>query len=235
MIFNIGIGKIFNLLLIIIFTSFASCQETNDLIAKTNCQILPIHDSLNNDSGIVRFLDKLKKITRDKDFSYLCEMLDSKIAVSYSEALYGKKEFIENWKDSINQVQLWNIFNRIIDLGGGFTEYYSKKSYVLPYMQIDEFYNNIDIEFENLAVVTSSKTYLYDEALHTVIDTLDYEITEILEGYQTPNFTKVKILCNKKIGWISNENIYKCSDYSLILGKEEGNEGNWKIIVFAKD
>ena len=241
MIFRTGNSNTYSgygvLILIFICTSFCSCQEfmeSNNVSKKEviadNCHISPNSNSLDNSLGLVTFLDELKQIVHTNDFNRLCELLDSKVTVSYGEALYGKNEFIKYWKDGDNQEQLWNTLNRILALGGDLSEYESEEAYILPYTQTDRFYDGITVDWFSLATVVSSQAYLYDETLQRTVDTLNYDIVEIVDQ-SNPKFTRIKTVCNDKNGWILNEDIYVCTDYSLVLARDKNEE--WRIKVFS--
>lgn len=237
MLLRIEVCKVF--LLLLICSSFASCQDMqkpkNDIeiiSSEVGCKIRPNKDSLTYPVGMNNFISELNKIVAAKDFKKLLEKVDPKVTVSYGEAIYGKDEFEIYWRDIKEQELLWEILSRILILGGDVDQYQNEESFVFPYLQIDRFYEGVSIDWFNLGVITKSAVNLVDSSQQKIIDTLNFDIIEIIDR-STIGWTKVRTVCDNKLGWIADENFYACTNYSMVIVRDD-NEA-WKIKVLSTE
>jgi hypothetical protein len=213
-----------------------SKQKTSKIIPEfsleSSCKIFPNKDTLSFPEGINSFISQLNEIIKTKDFNKLLEKVDPDVTVSYGEAIYGKSKFEATWSAANNQELLWQILGQMIILGGDTDQYKNKEAFVFPYTQIDRFYKGVQSDWLNLAVVTEAAVDLVDNTHQEILDTLNYEIVEIIDRSVT-GWPKVKTVCGHQIGWVAENKLYSCADYTLVLVRDK--KKMWKIKVFSTE
>jgi len=191
-------------------------------------QIFPIDES-EKDAALKMQIDKLKTAIANKDTLLLLSIMDTNIVSSHGGGEYGFDSFIAIWKN----YNLWEYLDRIVKLGGVFTNEHSE--FRIPYCQADSLYGYWDIEPYTGGVCTSPKGILYENpnTKSKIIDTLEYSILDAIEdtNINQKKFIKVKVIGNNKTGYLSRKDFSGLSDCMLCFEKNE--KGKWVIKSFA--
>ena len=206
----------------------------NTIHADLGCKIRPHKnkDSLNYTEGLVGFMFQLQEIVKEKNFKKLVNVVAQDVTVSYGEAIYGKSKFKEYWRDINNQELLWEILQRMLTLGGDNYKYQNQNAFIFPYLKNERFYYGVKKEWFNLAVITDSAVPLYDDSNHKLLESLSYDIVEITDHSES-GLSKISTICGNKKGWVQDDKLYTCIDYTMILLKDKNKI--WKIKVLSTD
>jgi hypothetical protein len=64
------------------------------------------------------------------------------------------------------------------------------------------------------------------------LDSLSFDLVEITDRSKT-GLLKISTICGNKIGWVEEDKLYSCTDFTMILLKDKNEI--WKIKVLSTD
>ena len=79
---------------------------------------------------------------------------------------------------------------------------------------------------------TTSVVTLVKSGSHKLLESLSYDIVEIT-NHSEPGLSKISTICGNKKGWVQDDKLYTCIDYTMILLKDKNKI--WKIKVLSTD
>ncbi len=194
-------------------------------------RILPVDESA-EDKSLQAFVERLKKITKQKDTDGLITCLDTGIVVSWGGGMYGLETFLEEWKlnKQPERSKFWATMQRYMTLGGAWDD--NKKEFRFPYAQSNRFFQNMDFDFDwyVTAICISPETDVYQKPLPNAkkIALLSYEVVKIIDPGS--NFIEIQTIDKKITGFVKSEQLILSADPHPILEKVNRE---WKIVSFA--
>lgn len=181
--------------------------------------------------GLATFLEQLKIIVSKKDSLALDTIIYESIAVDFSGAIYRKQAFYEYWyAEDQPKDTLWNNLSKLLSYGGNYSDHFLAFRY--PFFASDDIFD-CPIECMFYAANIVENPILYDHKNNKVKKDLplyscliinrDTIIKEGFERILLPNDTVPY--------YISEKDIYRCSDLNLIIEKNEN--GKWYITSYS--
>lgn len=243
--------------LLTVFTVLASCSGKDDTYYQaksdevqsnqsdqdsTASDTIPLIDEpycirrrgTNNDKELLRLQKQLKQAIKLHDTNLLLSILDSNIVSSHGGGMYGKEDFLRNWRSG----GLWEQLEQIVQLGGGFE---SDSAYRYPYFCT---YNNSrgyekytdtypDPYMEYFTI--KDTVFLYNDTLQSNVVAKLVNCFVFMDYSQNidyrSNWLTLTTYKGKLKGCVRKSNVYRTGDYDLVI--EKGTSGKWCVTSFA--
>jgi hypothetical protein len=226
------------LILVLAKLILSSCNEIveESLIQKNNQKVVQdeevIKDIKPDTSGLAIFLEQLHIIISNKDSLALDNIIYESIAVDFSGGIYGKQAFYEYWyADDQPKDTLWNIISKLISYGGNYSDHFL--AYRYPFFASDDLFD-CPMECMYYAANIIENPILYDHKNNKIKKDLPLYSCLIINRDNAiikKDFERI-ILPNDTVPYyISEKDIYRCSDLNLIIEKNEN--GKWYITSFS--
>lgn len=223
------------------------CLSLSDVMFPQSIKFPP-PDEIYKDSSLVNFLATLKHIISTKDKQALLGVIDSNIKYSFGNEI-GFSDFQKIWKLDESNSPLWSTLDRLLSMGGCYTDYHNSKDVCFPYYFGQKLPDNVDITFASFIVgervnirreptevsgiigTFSNELVLYDAENRVRIPACTTKTHSHYTGeFDAHDWNPIKTLDGKTKGFVYWSNLYWSMDYRLFLSKESGK---WKIICLV--
>lgn len=177
------------------------------------------------------FRDQFLEAVRSRDIKFLLEHIDPAISYSFREE-FGLPGFIAHWKlkDSPEKSPLWEHLDRLLRLGGVFTDE-AQSFFIAPYTFI-KFPDFIDAS--NFAVVIEDRVPVYSlpDVASPVIATVSHEVVKwkFRPGPADPESFEEVVIHKGEKGYVQRKLIRSPIDYRA--GFQDQN-GTWKMMFLV--
>jgi len=204
---------------------------------------IKIKDERKLDSEIEQFMNRFEKVIQNKDVKELLKICDDSIVLSYGGGVFGKKNFINNFKLNNKNSGFWLMGEKYLHLGGEITNEVGIKSYRFPTVfslqnpkiqkeRENAIYNVMHIIKDSVVVFEKPDEKSKKVALFMMSSVLwDNQKSIGFEDDQyLPLWCYVYTFDKKYSGFIKREYLYAEPEYSFSIQKKNGQ---YKIVSFA--
>lgn len=204
---------------------------------------IKIKDEKTSDPELVRFMNRFEKVIQNKDTKELLKMCDDGIVLSYGGGVFGKENFVKDFKLNDKNSAFWSMSKKYLQLGGEFYYEDGNKKYKFPAQFClqnpkikkepeNAIYNVMHI-VKDSAVVFEKPNAMSKKVAFFMMGSVLWDNQKSIgndDGQYLPEWCYVYTFDKKVSGFVKRDFLYAEPEYSFGI---EMKDGVYKIVDFA--
>ena len=185
-------------------------------------------DEAPKDASFLEFRNKLVAAVEAKDTAYLLSITSPEVAVGFGGEPNTVEEFAKEWKLDSPDSEFWDVFGKVISLGGAFQTFRGQRQFCAPYVTGSW---PVDVDsFEYAAIIAGGvRLRAQPDQDASILGGLSFNLVKIEEWTSDRTWAKVTT-DNGVTGYVSGKYVRSPIDYRAFFQQVDGR---WQLTAFV--